>query len=349
MVLRRFSRARRTDSQAAGSDSSVCEVRQPVSSVRSRVALRRAQREFWLLIVSMVVMLLLGLSILAFPYVKQYIDRQQQLQLTSQVRKDVSSWPLSRKSFVLQNAQEYNRRLYESGQSLIGEVVDPYSGQGRVDVQNSQAAASSGDEEYLSELRVTGEGVMGSVQVPKIDLNLPIFHGTGVDSLDHGAGHLYGTSLPVGGVNTHTVLTGHRGLVEALMFTRIDELRSGDDIMLHVLDETLVYEVDSVRVILPDEGSKFLRIVPGQDRLTLLTCTPYGVNTHRLLVSGHRVSRSSSVTGFSGHANYFVRYITIFMCIILLLCTLLWFLLHSNPKFGYCWVKMCHARNRCGM
>lgn len=104
-----------------------------------------------------------------------------------------------------------------------------------------------------------------------------------------GSGHLYGTSLPVGGKNTHAVLTGHRGMVSALMFTRIDELNKGDDFYVKVMGETLAYQVDAITVILPTEGDRYLRIRPGEDRVTLMTCTPYGVNTHRLLVSGHRV------------------------------------------------------------
>ena len=144
------------------------------------------------------------------------------------------------------------------------------------------------DKEYQSLLDV-GEGVMGTVRVPKISVNLPIYHGTSDDVLARGIGHLYGTSLPVGGKNTHVVLTGHRGLVNAELFTRLDELRKGDVMYLDVMGETLGYKVDRISVIKPNEVDK-LKVVPGEDRLTLMTCTPYGVNTHRLLVSGVRVA-----------------------------------------------------------
>ena len=130
---------------------------------------------------------------------------------------------------------------------------------------------------------------MGTIKVPKQSINLPFYHGTSEEALASGAGHLYGTSLPVGGKSTHSVITGHRGLVEALMFTRLDEVKEGDFFYIEVMGETLGYKVDRISVILPDDTSK-LKIVPGEDRVTLMTCTPYGVNTHRLLISGHRVA-----------------------------------------------------------
>lgn len=120
-------------------------------------------------------------------------------------------------------------------------------------------------------------------------VDLPIYHGTGERQLSLGAGHLYGSSLPVGGRDTHAVVTGHRGMVRAQMFTRLDEMREGDFVYIRTMNETLAYEVDHISVIEPNDTSQ-LHIVPGQDRLTLMTCTPYGINSHRLLVSGHRVS-----------------------------------------------------------
>jgi sortase A len=130
---------------------------------------------------------------------------------------------------------------------------------------------------------------MGSVSIPKISVNLPIYHGTSEEALASGAGHLYGTSLPVGGPSTHSVITGHRGLVNALMFTRLDELKIGDSFYVDSMNHTIAYKIDRIKIIEPDDTSS-LRIVPGEDRVTLMTCTPYGVNTHRLLVSGVRAS-----------------------------------------------------------
>lgn len=142
------------------------------------------------------------------------------------------------------------------------------------------------DQEYQS-LLDAGQGVMGSIRIPKIDVNLPIYHGTSEDALAVGAGHLYGTSLPVGGKSTHSVITGHRGLPNSLLFTRLDEMKKGDSFYIEVMGKTLGYKVDRITVIKPDDSSK-LRITKGEDRATLMTCTPYGVNSHRLLVSGVR-------------------------------------------------------------
>jgi sortase A len=215
--------------------------------------------------------------------------------------------------------QDYNKRLAESGQPILGEAKDPFAdvrGGSRASVSDSgesdneagesgpqlsdsgesdnqsgagtgadagSASASSADAEYRS-LLDSGGGVMGTIRIPKISVRLPIYHGTSESALASGAGHLYGSSLPVGGKSTHAVLTGHRGLVEAAMFTRLDEMRVGDYFYIEVMGRTLGYQVDRITVIEPNDTSQ-LKIVPGEDRVTLMTCTPYGVNTHRLLVS----------------------------------------------------------------
>ena len=147
-------------------------------------------------------------------------------------------------------------------------------------------SASAKDAEYQS-LLDSGSGVMGTIRIPKISVRLPIYHGTSQSALASGAGHLYGSSLPVGGRSAHAVITGHRGLVEAMMFTRLDEMHVGDYFYIEVMGRTLGYKVDRISVIEPNDTSK-LKIVPGEDRVTLMTCTPYGVNTHRLLVSAVR-------------------------------------------------------------
>ena len=140
---------------------------------------------------------------------------------------------------------------------------------------------------YWSMLNVNGDGIMGYIEIPKISVRLPIYHGTGDDALQHGVGHLAGTSLPVGGSGTHAVLSGHRGLPSALLFTDLDQLEEGDLFILYILGEKLVYSVDQIDVVLPDEVSS-LQAQDGHDYVTLITCTPYGVNTHRLLVRGER-------------------------------------------------------------
>lgn len=142
-------------------------------------------------------------------------------------------------------------------------------------------------DDYENILNLEGTGVMGYIEIPKIDVRLPIYHGSEEESLKKGVGHIEKTSLPIGGKGTHCVLTGHRGLPSAQLFTRLDELTECDLIYLRMLDETLAYEVDNITVVLPEEVEN-IRISPEHDYVTLVTCTPYGVNTHRLLVRGRR-------------------------------------------------------------
>ncbi len=141
---------------------------------------------------------------------------------------------------------------------------------------------------YMDCLNVRGDGIMGFVSIPKIEIELPLYHSTDETQLLNGAGHLEGTSLPIGGESTHSVIAAHRGLPGAELFTNIDKLEIGDHFFLSVLNEKLAYEVDRIRVVEPDDVSELV-IVEGEDLCTLLTCTPYGVNTERLLVRGHRV------------------------------------------------------------
>lgn len=252
---------------------------------------RAAQRQARIFTAIALICLVVGLAVIGYPYVLQGIDMRRQAQIADDVNDAVSSWPYPEAEEAIEAAQAYNATLAASGQPHIGEEADPFSSaSGQSSANGSNDSASAQDTTYMSLLNASNDGVMGSVVIPKISLNLPIYHGTSSESLTRGSGHLYGTSLPVGGTDTHAVLTGHRGMVNALMFTRIDELVVGDDFYISVMGETLAYEVDAITVILPTEGTKYLRVRPGEDRVTLMTCTPYGVNTHRLLVSGHRVS-----------------------------------------------------------
>ncbi len=192
-------------------------------------------------------------------------------------------------------AHAYNKRLAASGQPVLGEAVDPFSTRSGESAASDQSdSESTKDKTYQSLLNVSGDGIMGSVVIPKISVNLPIYHGSADSALARGVGHLYGTSLPVGGTSTHSVLTGHRGLVNALMFTRLDEMRVGDYFYIKIMGKTLGYKIDRISVILPNDTSK-LRVVKGEDRVTLMTCTPYGVNTHRLLVSAVRADIPKSI------------------------------------------------------
>ncbi|WP_125963333.1 class C sortase [Bifidobacterium dolichotidis] len=232
-----------------------------------------------------------ALCIAATPFILQWKTAANQSSQTQSVHNRVAGWPYPKAEEQLQAAQKYNKKLAASGQPILGEAVDPFAsvaGSSSVSGHQHTESAASKDAEYQS-LLDTGDGVMGAIVIPKISVNLPIYHGTDDAALSRGAGHLYGTSLPVGGKNTHAVITGHRGLVAAAMFTRLDEMKKGDFFYIDVMGKELGYEVDRISVIDPSDVSS-LRVEPGQDRVTLMTCTPYGVNTHRLLVSGHRVS-----------------------------------------------------------
>ena len=152
----------------------------------------------------------------------------------------------------------------------------------------SKDSVTSAVEEYAQLLDLTGTGTMGYVHIPKLGVSLPIYHGTDEETLDRGVGHLIGSSLPIGGSSTHAILTGHSGLASQKMFSDLDKLEVGDTFYLEVLNEVLAYEVDQINTVLPHDTT-YLGLEEGKDLCTLVTCTPFGVNTHRLLVRGHRI------------------------------------------------------------
>lgn len=249
---------------------------------------RRLQRNLLAMRILTVVLLVAAVAVACFPLVLQYQSGRELAATAATSARDVANWPYPKAENELKAARAYNRTLADSGQPVLGEAVDPFASSQGGSRASGEDSASKKDKEYQS-LLDSGNEVMGTIKVPKQSIDLPIYHGTSEEALASGAGHLYGTSLPVGGKSTHAVITGHRGLVEAMMFTRLDEVRKGDFFYIEVMGETLGYKVDRISVILPDDTSQ-LRIVPGEDRVTLMTCTPYGVNTHRLLISGHRVA-----------------------------------------------------------
>ena len=159
----------------------------------------------------------------------------------------------------------------------------------------SQEALLAASQNYKELLNITGDGIMGYVEIPKIGVQLPIYHGTGADSLERGVGHLLGSSLPVGGGSTHTILTGHSGMATQKMFSDLPQLEVGDVFYLKVLGETLSYQVDQIHTVLPHDTT-YLGIEQNRDLCTLVTCTPFGVNTHRLLVRGTRIPYEEAET-----------------------------------------------------
>ena len=194
------------------------------------------------------------------------------------------------------------------------------------------------DTEYWNILNISGDGVMGYLSIPKINIKLSIYHGTGEDILQTGAGHLNGTKLPIGGENTHSVLAAHRGLPSARLFTDIDQLYRGDYFYIHILDETLAYQVDEIFPMVDKDDSKtleeVLQIEEGRDLVTLFTCTPYGVNSHRLLVRGSRVPYNGEeeiestpvATMLRAVQNYYMLYLLLGLSVTLLVILLMRFL-----------------------
>lgn len=249
---------------------------------------RSLRRSMWGLRILSALLLVLALCVIGYPMVLQYQSDVRLAHTTSAAAERVAGWPYPQAEESLAAAHAYNERLAASGQPVLGEARDPFSAEAGGSHAAGEDSASAQDEEYQS-LLDAGGGVMGAIRIPEISVDLPIYHGTSESALASGAGHLYGSSLPVGGESTHSVITGHRGLVEAMMFTRLDEMKVGDYFYIDVMGETLGYRVDRIEVIEPDDTSR-LKIVEGEDRVTLMTCTPYGVNTHRLLVSGVRAA-----------------------------------------------------------
>lgn len=230
-----------------------------------------------------------GFVIVATPLVLRAMSQAEQTAAVAAAQNTVDGWPYPQAEEALAAARAYNEQLAAGGQDVIGEVVDPFgSTSGASTATGAKDSIASQDTTYQG-LLDAGSGLMCSVRIPKIDVNLPVYHGASNEVLAAGAGHLYGTSLPVGGESTHAVLTGHRGVPGSLLFTRLDELRVGDSFYIEVMGEELGYKIDRIDVIEPDDDSK-LRVTAGEDRVTLMTCTPYGVNSHRLLVSGVRAN-----------------------------------------------------------
>jgi sortase A len=201
------------------------------------------------------------------------------------------------------------------------------------------------DSAYRKVLNVAGNDVMGYISIPKINVEIPIYHGTGEVVLQNGAGHLNGTSLPIGGNGTHAVLVAHRGLPSAKLFTELDELETGDVFYIHVLDETLAYQVDQILPMVDKDDAETLEsalaIEDGKDYVTLFTCTPYGVNTHRLLVRGTRIPydgsdvETTTVVGSMVKAvtNYYMLFMIMGIAVTILIILLLRFLFRrKQPK-----------------
>ncbi|SEI94781.1 class C sortase [Kandleria vitulina] len=216
-------------------------------------------------------MIFVGLCVMFYPVVSDMWNTYRNNLLISDYKKDVNDLSKKKADKIWNDAITYNKN---HRQNFIKEDV----------FTNLRKRSKS---QYDSYLNISSNGIMGTIVIPKINVEIPIYHGTGEKELQTGVGHMEGTSLPVGGTSSHCVLSAHRGLPSAKLFTDLDKMKEGDMFFLHVLDKTLAYKVDAIFTVKPDETQN-LSLVKGKDYVTLLTCTPYGVNTHRLLVRGIR-------------------------------------------------------------
>lgn len=218
-------------------------------------------------VLAVVLIFVLGLGIMLYPTIANYVNARSQTVAIDHYE-EAARANAAYYEGLLEQAQAFNREIFENG--------------GLVNLTDGQKAA------YETLLNLNGDGVMGYIEIPRLELKLSIGHGTEEDVLQRMVGHIEGSSLPVGGESTHAVLSAHRGLPTAKLFSDLDLMQVGDRFTIHTLNQTLTYQVDQITVILPEE-IEALAIEPGGDYVTLMTCTPYAVNTHRLLVRGVRV------------------------------------------------------------
>lgn len=246
-----------------------------------------------------ILIFLAGLSLLLYPFISNEWNTYRQKQLISSYESVIAD---REQAGAIDYTAEMEAAVVYNDELVPSILPDSFA---------VAEAAEEVDPEYMAALNIAGDGIMGVIEIPKIDISLPIYHTTTEEVLEKAAGHLEGSSLPVGGENTHAVITAHRGLPSAALFTDLDRLEEGDHFLLHVLDETLCYEVDQILTVEPDETDA-LAVEEGEDLVTLITCTPYGVNTHRLMVRGHRVpyvpeevaDESVPLSQMSLHTNY---------------------------------------------
>ena len=237
----------------------------------------------------LILAMMAGTALIAYPTFADWWNSFHQSRAVASYVQTVQKIDTAEYDRIVRDAQEYNRRLSETG--IIQRLLDDQK------------------EEYDRQLKVEGTDIMGYIDIDKVKIHLPIYHGTDDAVLQVAIGHIEGTSLPVGGESTHCVVSGHRGLPSARLFTDIDKLVEGDTFTLTVLNHVATYEVDQILTVLPTELES-LEITPGEDYCTLVTCTPYGVNTHRLLVRGHRIpnieksEEQVSVTGTEEKDRY---------------------------------------------
>ena len=217
-----------------------------------------------------VIVLLIGLTITLYPVISNAYNTKHQSEIHTEYVAAIERTDTSKILKARMSAEKYNAAITPGSSMYNQEML-------------SQISVG-----YDEQLNLTGDGIMGYVEIPKLNINLPIYHGTDSKTLETGVGHLLGSSLPIGGESTHSVLTAHSGMASQKLFSDLDKMKAGDIFYLHILDEVLAYQVDEINVVLPHD-TKHLGITEGKDLCTLITCTPFAVNTHRLLVRGTRI------------------------------------------------------------
>ncbi len=224
-----------------------------------------------------ILMIIVGLGIILYPIISNQVYQKYYQDVIGIYERTVTKQKNSQNEKLIEEAREYNHSLTSTN------IVDAF--------QNPNRESSS---EYMSILNVNDKGMMGYISIPKIDVRIPIYHGTSSNVLQKGVGHLEGSSFPVGGENTHAILSAHRGLPSSRLFTDLNQLKEGDIFYIYILDQVFAYQVDQILVTEPSE-TEALKIVDGKDYVTLVTCTPYAINTHRLLVRGERIEYNRDV------------------------------------------------------
>ncbi len=253
----------------------------------------------------------IGLGLICYPTFANWWNSWNAAHVSAGYEQAVENMSSSEREEMYAAAEEYNKEL----------LTDP----------NRFTPSTEKSEQYNSILDVSGTGVIGSISIPAVKIDLPIYHGTSDTVLAVGAGHLEGSSLPIGGLGTHAVITGHRGLPSAKLFTDLDHVVEGDYVVINVLNEKRTYQVDTIRIVLPSEVSS-LTIDPEKDQVTLVTCTPYGVNTHRMLITGHRVEnpKEFELTREANQINS--KMVALFIAIPLLVILFVWLMWSDRKK-----------------
>lgn len=224
-----------------------------------------------------ITLIIFGISIMILPVIDNFINSKKYEDVINNYAVKVNNLSDDKYDEIFKAAYEYNNSLTSIS------IIDAFTSETKVESTT-----------YENLLKINDEGVMGYIKIPKINVEIPIYHGTSSEVLHKGVGHFESSSLPVGGESTHSVLSAHRGLPSARLFTDLDQLKEGDLFYIYVLNKVLAYQVDQIRVIDPSDVSEF-QIMDGEDYITLVTCTPYAVNTHRLLVRGTRVEYNEEV------------------------------------------------------